>query len=348
MADLDPRLLEVALDVTRHLSRDECLERLAAGAVELLGGAWGLSYVSSTDGEDLECAAVAGEEDPATVRETLGVMDSGLVRHLAPEGSRLLARGADLVPEDRESGLPAFGQALLVPLECSTGRFGLLLLLQAEEGEFPYGSREMADLLAAEVAPALENLRAVESLRELVIRDDTADCFNRRHLEQVLADEVERARRFGGRFSIIFIDMDNLKDVNTRHGHAAGSRVLYEASVRITRSIRSIDRLFRYGGDEFVVLLPGTGVQGGQEVAERIRSELAASPFDVASGARVGLTASFGVAGWPGQGKTGRKVVEAADAAMRRIKEGGKNGIEVARGKDGGRDREDLPETSRG
>jgi diguanylate cyclase (GGDEF)-like protein len=330
MTDLDPRLLEVALDVTRHLSRDECLERLAGGALELLGGDWGLAYVSSADGEDLVCAAVAGDQESAAVRETLGVLDAGLIRHLAPEGSRLMKQGADLVPEDKEPGLPAFGQALLIPLDCATGRFGLLLLLQPEGGEFPYGSREMADLLAKEVGPALENLRAVESLRELVIRDDTADCFNRRHLEQVLADEVERVRRFGGRFTIIFVDMDNLKDVNTRHGHAAGSRVLYEASVRITRSIRSIDRLFRYGGDEFVVLLPGTGLDGGQEVAERIRSELAQAPFEVASGAHVGLTASFGVAGCPGQGKTGRKIVEAADAAMREIKNRGKNGIAVA------------------
>jgi diguanylate cyclase (GGDEF)-like protein len=332
MSDLDPRLLQVALDVTRHLSRDECLERLVQGALELLGGAWGLAYATSPDGEDLECAVAAGDEAIAPLRATLGFLDAGLVRHLAPDGSRLIERGAGLMPEDGRTDLPEFGQALLVPLESATGRFGLLLLLQPADGEFPYGSREMADLLAREAGPALENLRAVESLRELVIRDDTADCFNRRHLEQVLEDEVERARRFGGRFAVIFIDMDNLKEVNTRHGHAAGSRVLYEASVRMTRSIRSIDRLFRYGGDEFVVLLPGTGTEGGGEVAERIRKELAKSSFLVASGAHVSLTASFGVASWPAHGDTGRQIVETADSAMRQIKDGGKDGIAVAGG----------------
>jgi diguanylate cyclase (GGDEF)-like protein len=158
---------------------------------------------------------------------------------------------------------------------------------------------------------------------------------------------VERARRFGGCFAVIFIDMDNLKDVNTRHGHAAGSRVLYEASVRMTRSVRSIDRLFRYGGDEFVVLLPGTGTQGGSEVAERIRRELAKSPFLVASGAHVNLTASFGVASWPGHGETGRQIVETADTAMREVKEGGKDGIAVAGGGEGERKRGGLGGRSR-
>lgn len=339
MSDLDPRLLAVALDVTRRLSRDDCLERLALGALELLGGAWGLAYVASADGEDLECAAIAGKEPLATLRATLGVVDAGLARHLAPGGSRLLDSGDGLVPDEGSGGLPKLGQAMLVPLETSTGRFGLLMLLQGEDGEFPYGSREMADLLAREVGPALENLRAVESLRELVIRDDTADCFNRRHLEQVLEDEVERARRFGGCFSVIFIDMDNLKEVNTRHGHAAGSRVLYEASVRVTRSIRSIDRLFRYGGDEFVVLLPGTETEGGGEVAERIRQELSRGPFQLASGAHVKLTASFGVASWPGHGETGRQIVETADRAMRGVKDGGKDGIALAGGGVAGRPR---------
>lgn len=330
MGERDPQLVEVALEVTRRLGREECFGCLAAGARSLLGDGWTLAYAMSSDGEDLECVAAEGPERVEDLRQTLGVLDAGLVRHLAPGGSALLDHGADLAPEEAGPELPALGGALLVPLENSAGRVGLLLYLGRDGDVLPARSQTVGNALVREIVPALDNLRSVESLRELVIRDDTADCFNRRHLEQSLEDEVERVRRFGGEFSIIFIDMDNLKDVNTRHGHAAGSRVLYEASVRITRSIRSIDRLFRYGGDEFVVLLPGTGLDGGREVGERIRCELAESGFDVAPGARVVLTASFGVAAWPVHGTTGRQVIERADAAMRTVKQGGKNGLALA------------------
>ncbi|HNX19694.1 MAG TPA: GGDEF domain-containing protein, partial [Acidobacteriota bacterium] len=181
-----------------------------------------------------------------------------------------------------------------------------------------------------EAAPALDNLRTVASLRELVIRDDTADCYNRRYLDHTLEDEVERARRFGGRLAVIFLDMDNLKEVNTAHGHAAGSRVLYEASVRIGASIRSIDKLFRYGGDEFVIILPGTGLDGAREVAERVRRELADFPFTLPSGVQAAVSASSGIAAWPEHGPAGRAVVAAADNAMRAVKFRGKNSVGMA------------------
>ncbi len=285
----------------------------------------------SADGQDYECAAAAGEGPIGALREALEAIDAGLVRHLAPTRAARLDRAEALLPDaERATTLPALGEALLVPLDASTGRAGLLLALCAEGPGFPPGTEERAEALADELVPALDNLRTVDSLRELVIRDDTADCFNRRYLDQTLEDEAARARRFGGRFAVIFLDMDNLKDVNTHHGHAAGSRVLYEASVRISRSVRSIDRLFRYGGDEFVALLPGTGLEGALEVAERVRRELAATAFEVPSGASVFLTASTGVAAWPEHGPSGRRVVEAADGAMRRVKKAGKDGVAAA------------------
>jgi diguanylate cyclase (GGDEF)-like protein len=162
-----------------------------------------------------------------------------------------------------------------------------------------------------------------------MIRDDTADCYNRRYFDEYLSGEVARALRFGGRLAIIFLDMDNLKEVNTRHGHTAGSQVLYESSVRINGSIRAVDKLFRFGGDEFCIVLPETDAPGAREVAERVRRALAEEPFLAESGGE-SLTASLGVSAYPDHGRSAGELVEAADRAMRSIKDDGKNAIAVA------------------
>ncbi|MBP7147166.1 MAG: GGDEF domain-containing protein [Acidobacteria bacterium] len=324
------RLLAAALEATRHLDREGCLEALARGGRDLCGAAFALAYLADSTGEDLECWAAAGAGDIAPLRGALGVIDAGLVRHLAPDGPAVIPDADVLLPTGDPAALPGLGPALLAPLSSSSGPVGLLLLIRSAGGAFDADDVACAAGLAREAVAALDNLRAVESLRELVIRDDTADCYNRRYLDQSLEDEVERARRFGGRFAVVFLDMDNLKEVNTQHGHAAGSRVLYEASLRICRSVRSIDRLFRYGGDEFVVLLPGTTLAGAREAAERIRRALEAQPFEMSSGAQVQLTGSAGVAAWPEHGPSGRAVVEAGDQAMRAVKELGKNRVGCA------------------
>ncbi len=327
---LEARILAATLAATRRLDADDCLAAAAEGAHELLGGAFSLGYLAGPTGEDLLCVAATGSVDPARLRKELGVLDAGLIRHLAPQGPALLPDAEVLLPTGEIEGIPPLGQALLVPLRSSSGAVGLLLAIALRQESFVAEAGRIAAQLAVELAPALDNLRTVAALRELVIRDDTADCYNRRYLDHSLEDEVERARRFGGRLALIFLDMDNLKDVNTHHGHAAGSRVLYEASVRISRSIRSIDRLFRYGGDEFVVVLPGTALSGAREVAERVRREMASLPFELPSGARARITASAGVSAWPEHGPSARNLIEAADSAMRGIKNVSKNAVSVA------------------
>ena len=330
MAGPDRELLLAVLAAHRRLDPPGCFAAVADGGLRLLGGRWALGYQASPSGDELLCMAARGEEGADELAAVLGVLDPGLMRQFSPGGATILHDAASLLPTGEDHRLPGLGEALLVPLRSGAGAIGLLLLLRGEGESFPQGVAGRAAEYARLLEPVFDNLRAVASLRELVIRDDTADCYNRRYLDQSLDDEVARARRFGGRFSVIFVDMDNLKDVNTHHGHASGSRVLYEASVRIGRSIRSIDRLFRYGGDEFVVLLPGTGREGAREVAERIRRAIAEQPFSLPTGARVPLTISAGVATWPDHGRSPRDVVEAADAALRQVKDRGKNAIAEA------------------
>jgi diguanylate cyclase (GGDEF)-like protein len=119
-------------------------------------------------------------------------------------------------------------------------------------------------------AIAIQNVRAVERIQELTITDDCTGLFNSRHLFSVTESELERSRRFNLPFSLIFIDLDHFKRVNDLHGHLTGSRLLAEIARTIKHNVRGIDSAFRYGGDEFIVLLPQTGKDAALEVTQRL------------------------------------------------------------------------------
>jgi diguanylate cyclase (GGDEF)-like protein len=172
----------------------------------------------------------------------------------------------------------------------------------------------------------------LERHQVLALKDDLTAAHNRRFFERYLQDEIDRARRTGGSVGLIFMDLDNLRQVNRAHGHPMGSNVLREAAARTIALIRSCDKAVRYGGDEFCIVLPGTDWRGALEVAERVRQGIAGAPFPIEGDEGVTLTASFGIASFPEHATTRAGLVKAADEAMGRIKESQKNGILVAGG----------------
>jgi len=208
---------------------------------------------------------------------------------------------------------------------------GVLLLLYDDE---PDAARvERFAQLTEQARAAVGNALKLLSMRELVIKDDTANCFNRRHFEEFLPEELSRASRFHSPVSLIFLDMDNLKQVNTAHGHSMGSRTLHEVSVRVRAKIRRFDKLFRFGGDEFCIVLPETEWHGALEVAERVRDEIAKKPLLLRELPDVGgvrMSASLGIASFPLHARTREELVQAADRAMQQIKKGTKNAIGIA------------------
>jgi diguanylate cyclase (GGDEF)-like protein len=123
-------------------------------------------------------------------------------------------------------------------------------------------------------AIAIENARSVEKIQELTITDDCTGLYNARHLYKTLEQEVYRSARFGYEFSVLFIDLDHFKQVNDTHGHLIGSKLLAEIGYLIKAQLRLIDFAFRYGGDEFVVLLPQTSKDSALVVARRLRDSL--------------------------------------------------------------------------
>lgn len=177
---------------------------------------------------------------------------------------------------------------------------------------------------------ALKNALTVRRMNELITKDDLTLSYNRRFFEEYLVEELERARRYNKPLSLIFLDLDGLREVNSRFGHAMGSRTLQEAAARVMNAVRTIDKVVRYGGDEFCIILPETDWRGALEVAERIRQRLASTPFLLEETGGIEITGSFGVASYPTHAISKEELVKKADEAMYRIKSQTKNDIQVA------------------
>jgi diguanylate cyclase (GGDEF)-like protein len=179
-------------------------------------------------------------------------------------------------------------------------------------------------------AIALDNALMVQRAEALSVTDDLTRLYNSRYLNQVLRRETKRASRSGRPLSLLFMDLDGFKQVNDTYGHLCGSQALVEAAALIRGCARETDVVARFGGDEFSLILPDTGREGAVSVAERILERVDEHTFLAEDGLTVRLTASIGVATLPDVAGSAEELIRAADMAMYRVKESGKNGIHVA------------------
>ncbi|HEX8651680.1 MAG TPA: sensor domain-containing diguanylate cyclase [Pyrinomonadaceae bacterium] len=184
--------------------------------------------------------------------------------------------------------------------------------------------------LAIPVASALANSVRIAEAERLSQTDDLTKLHNARFLRQFLLTEVKRARRYGSSVASVFFDLDDFKRVNDMHGHLVGSYVLMEMSAIILSSVRDTDVVARYGGDEFVIVLPETDFQSAVRVAERLCAKIARHFFTGGRRLQLQLTASFGVASFPQHAQSPQQLVACADTAMYEAKAAGKNCVRTA------------------
>lgn len=268
--------------------------------------------------------------------------DKGLVPALGPtvwavakrvtdQGAEFMA--ANLANDHRIRGEVA-GSAIAFPLMCRNKTVGVLIGLDPlPSATVPsLGASILATLrvLLEPVAIALDNAMALQKAEALSVTDDLTGLSNSRYLNLVLRREEKRSVRSGRPLSLLFIDMDGFKNVNTQHGHMAGSRALVEVAAVIKSCARETDVVARFGGDEFSVILPDTGRDGAIFVAERICDRIRSFRFLETDGLAVHLTASVGIATLPDVTTSAEELLRAADRAMYRVKDTGKNGIHVA------------------
>lgn len=165
--------------------------------------------------------------------------------------------------------------------------------------------------------------------KELAFIDDVTQLYNQRYLQLVLDKEIRRAERASSPFSVLFIDIDHFKNVNDSSGHMIGSKLLCQVSEILKQNMRMIDYGFRYGGDEFILILVGTGSDAAVTVGERIRSQVASTPFLI-DGRKMNLTLSIGVASFPEHAQTKEEIIRLADEAMYESKNKSRNLVSIA------------------
>ena len=221
-------------------------------------------------------------------------------------------------------GEPPAVAALAIPVRAKGRIFGVLALYRHSGA--PFDDSELADVLglAGQAGSAIDTSYLHEDVKRQSLTDGLTGLWNRRQFELRAAQELERASRFGERFSVVLVDLDDFKAVNDTHGHLVGDAVLVEAAQRIVANTREVDTVARFGGEEFVLLLPQTDRPGALRVAEKVRGELAANPMATDAG-DLPVTLSAGVASHPDDGMSVEALLGVADEALYAAKAAGKN-----------------------
>jgi diguanylate cyclase (GGDEF)-like protein len=327
-------LNDVARTLASTLDLHEVLSLVMRKVSEVLRPEhWSLLLVDEERRELVfEIAVGEGAERLKGMRLPVG---EGIAGHVAASGEALLVQDVRADPRfaarfDKASGVIT-GSILAVPLRSKGQVLGIIEIVNPRGARaFDAEDQRSLETLSEYAALAIDNARAYERIHELTLRDEHTGLFNARHLWRQLEAEALRTARTGRPFSLVFLDLDHFKQVNDRHGHQAGSAVLKGVGDLLRQQIRTIDVPVRYGGDEFVILLPETDRARVRMVADRLRQAMAAATFDGGAGLSIRVTASFGLATCPDDGRTAEEVVKAADAAMYRVKESTRDGIREA------------------
>lgn len=216
-----------------------------------------------------------------------------------------------------------------MPLVVNDIVIGALVLVDSAEKELTHEQLTIIGLLADQFSVICENRLLIEEIQELAITDGLTRLFNRRHTMQRLSDEFIRARRYYVPLCTIMADADHFKYVNDTYGHQAGDKVLFELGKIFMKSIRSTDIVGRYGGEEFLFVLPHTDVTGGVKLVERIQKEIKKELFKF-NGKSVRLTLSYGISGYPNPHITScESLIDSVDKALYDAKEAGRNTVKI-------------------
>jgi diguanylate cyclase (GGDEF)-like protein len=305
----------------------EALERLLGAVMDVTGA--DAADISVADGKagDLALRAVRGHSAERVVTEEVGSLTGCLCRRLASGGQPLVTNNLPGDPRVtgiacRRDGFEAFA---CVPLRAE-GRVLGALSLHNRSRLFSSQDRMVLEAIGHQVGLALENMRLYEQVRSLATTDDLTGFRTRRYFMERLEQEYRRATRYDQPFAVILLDLDHFKAINDRSGHLMGDSLLRQVAQRLAAHARESDLLGRFGGEEFIVLLPETGRVEALQIAERLRQALDGEGFSADDGTPpMRVTASFGVAAYPDDAQSVEELISCADAALYRAKAMGRN-----------------------
>jgi diguanylate cyclase (GGDEF)-like protein len=241
--------------------------------------------------------------------------------------TRLAEFSMQCLPLASQYSSEGFTEALLIPIYSHDKIFGVIALLNNHSCDLPDITRYRKNILflIEQSVCAFENAETFSKANDMLFIDDLSGLYNHRYLDIALEREMKRVERYASHLAVLFIDVDSFKQVNDVHGHMVGSRILAEFGALIKKSVRDVDIVIRYGGDEYTAILVETSCVTAELVAERIRKQVEAHHFSGAEGQIIRLTCSIGYACCPEDAASKDVLLEMADRAMYVGKTSGKN-----------------------
>lgn len=286
-------------------------------------------YLFRASRDYLSRVAVAGPYSDDTLAATFAPETCWALRLGRPHGALHSGSG----PQCTHLTVYPPGGYWCVPITAQNTALGILhLQFSAQPAAGLAAERHLAETVGERLALALANVNLREALRHQAIRDPLTGLFNRRYMQETLDRELSRAQRNQHSLGLLFVDLDHFKHFNDRHGHEAGDTVLRAFGELLRTRLRVEDIVCRYGGEEFVLIMPEAKLEATLERAEALRASVQALNVLHLDQVIGGVTVSIGLAMFPEHGATGDLLLRAADQALYQAKEKGRDRVEVAEG----------------
>jgi diguanylate cyclase (GGDEF)-like protein len=311
---------DVARALTQALEREEILRTIMEKMAQFFGPeSWSLLLVDEKTQELYYPIAIG--EDAKSLRALRIPLGEGVAGWVASSGTALVVPDVSLDPQ-----WSAFSRAhpelniqsiACMPIRSGDKILGVIQLFNYKLDLMSEYSQSFIMMLCDYAAIAIQNARSVEKIHELTITDDCTALFNARHLYTMLDEQIAlSAANHSHQFSLLFVDLDHFKEVNDTHGHLVGSRLLAEVGSLMKRVLGPDNACFRYGGDEFVALLPGLGKQAAIDSTMQLWQTLRNERFLSGAGLNLPLAGSFGLATFPEDGNSVQAIIRSADTQM--------------------------------